>query len=986
MAFLSLALLLTSGCGDSPDPVDPPISSCGPVTCAGCCADGVCMAGNSFRACGLDGVACATCEGEEECLRGVCTPPQAQPDAGADGGTDGGVDDAGTPDAGPQDTYILFEPRGARPVVPQINDLYLDPGTGLVTLPVNLEDSPAQQEYTRDYLNTLDGFPTSSAPSVEVSAALDPLTVNDTTVRVLQVQGPMGATHVVGYNADTHRISIIPTSQRGWNRGSRYVVAVLGGLHGVKDLEGKPVIGSQAWRWVRSATPLVDGAGHSTVSGLSDVDAQRLEVLRPHYAPHLATLASQGISRESVAVLWSFTTVGRPEVSFDLTIPVAPYPSNLFLAPGGTGLNLPVPPAQTSPFLNTLYTGLNKLDGFSTTAPIVSENHPTVGTLASGLVAADSLVAGTRFLRLGSAGAEPSVTACLNCTSSLRPDGTPPSSPQELQFVPQRPLEERTTYAAVVTTDLKDTEGRNVVASANWALVRMAAPLVDGQGKSLLAGLPDNLAMLLEPVRLSLKPALDELAAGGLPRSRITLATVFRTQSTRESLVALAAVPGSLPSAPTYVRDLSSFIPQFGVPHDRLGALLEAGMPNTYLLTGADGSFGTPRQEWVEVVLTVPNTAMPEAGWPVVLFSHEMGGSRMHLMYLANELARSGFATVAMDLPLHGERSQCAGSPSPYDNDNACADPGTQRCDVVTGSPTFGRCVARDSGTRQDCTAPGGESLCASIGQGRCLPTDTGSRRCEGGTFRPSPQSNLQPAISGWNMLQSTSPFAVRDNLRQTVADLSQLVRVLRSAELASALGAVELDTTRLHFVGVGLGGMAGSLFLSVSPDIQRGVLNAPGSDPMALLLTSPTMGNARAAYLAMLASQGITSGTPRFDEVIRLHRQVYDPADPQNVARAMKDHGGVPPGRDVFIQYITRDLLIPTTLTERLLAAANTGTQNVCPAYRWDPDPSTLPDAVRHAFLLYRVGDGAVTDAAQRQAASFLATGVVTDPTEAAR
>ncbi|MGM0525000.1 MAG: VolA/Pla-1 family phospholipase [Pseudomonadota bacterium] len=48
--------------------------------------------------------------------------------------------------------------------------------------------------------------------------------------------------------------------------------------------------------------------------------------------------------------------------------------------------------------------------------------------------------------------------------------------------------------------------------------------------------------------------------------------------------------------------------------------------------------------------------AMPEDGWPVVIFQHGITGEKTNAAGIAGSLAAAGFATVAIDHPLHGDR------------------------------------------------------------------------------------------------------------------------------------------------------------------------------------------------------------------------------------------------------------------------------------------------------------------------------------------
>ncbi|WP_018693470.1 VolA/Pla-1 family phospholipase [Algicola sagamiensis] len=60
----------------------------------------------------------------------------------------------------------------------------------------------------------------------------------------------------------------------------------------------------------------------------------------------------------------------------------------------------------------------------------------------------------------------------------------------------------------------------------------------------------------------------------------------------------------------------------------------------------------------LNVQITVPrdNFSRPATGWPVVILQHGIGYMKEFMLPLAAELAKQGFATVAIDHPLHGSR------------------------------------------------------------------------------------------------------------------------------------------------------------------------------------------------------------------------------------------------------------------------------------------------------------------------------------------
>lgn len=61
----------------------------------------------------------------------------------------------------------------------------------------------------------------------------------------------------------------------------------------------------------------------------------------------------------------------------------------------------------------------------------------------------------------------------------------------------------------------------------------------------------------------------------------------------------------------------------------------------------------------VPVQMTVPDSPaipMPESGWPVVILQHGITSSKDSMLAISGALASLGFATIAIDHPLHGER------------------------------------------------------------------------------------------------------------------------------------------------------------------------------------------------------------------------------------------------------------------------------------------------------------------------------------------
>jgi hypothetical protein len=957
------------------------------------------------------------------------------------------------------DAYVIaqFDPTGSPAVVPSPNDLAINPATGLVNAPIDPTSSEAQQEFTRDYINTLNGFPTTVVATTKI-ADLDPSTLNTAThpntVRFIDLlKGTPIATPPVeadiSYDEETDTVSIKPKAPAtSWPKGGRYAVALIGGDNGLRGNGGKPVIGSAVWAFASSVNPLVTcedltapncltateiipSAETDPAARLADqtASALRLEQLRRSYRPVLDALVEQDkaqggeLKREDIVLMWTFRIMNQPEVTFDPAASIIPFPNDLLRNPATGRLNLPIPPGA-SPTQQQLIGGLNTLDGFSTTAATVSENSDSRGAIEAGSrLDAARVVTGTAFVKLTSApgvvGTEPKVTACINCVSSS--GSTSASNPQQLQFVPQVPLDEKSTYAAIMlasqkkekkdeqgnvigyedTPGLYDERGRKLATNGVFALMRMASPLVK-DGKSQVSGVSDANANALEPLRAGFKPMFDGLEAKGLKRRDIALAWSYTTQSTVSTLAQLHAIPSipalSLPEAPLYLFEVTGSIKGAmsarGLPTANLGKIFEGQMVLPFALTGTGGTLNpNPAQfrfERVQFLLALPAAQAPTDGYPVTIFSHGLTSNRNTALPIINALAGAGHATVSLDTVFHGERSSCVGITAQSglgsidSPDKACA-AATQRCETSTTSPSYGRCV---SDTRNACnpSSPAtGDYACAAAGQGRCIGTSVTDQTlgmCEGGSFALNPSTNA-PAISGWNLLNLGNLFATRDNFRQHTIDHAQLARVLSSAGIDTQLtaqGGGTLDGNKIHYVGQSLGAILGPLYTSVSPNVKKAVFNVPGSNLTGMLLTSPAFAAQRTGFLAALSAQGISPGTPAFDQFLGLAKTILDPADPLNYIYHVEHGAAAPQGtdrREAFIQYIDQDQVAPNALTEELIRAANdrASTKKVA-THPFMPSLGELSLEKRHSFLLDFSGNPVITTQAQTQAIQFLNTG----------
>ncbi|MCL2723979.1 MAG: hypothetical protein FWD69_06020 [Polyangiaceae bacterium] len=936
-----------------------------------------------------------------------------------------------------------FDPSAPVPVAPQPNDLVRDPTTGKIAVPASPADSPAQAEFNRDYLGNLTGFPFESTAQVTVSDDLAPTSVNARSVLVFDITStpmPVAVTpEVVG------RSIVVPPPNGAWTRAHRYAVAVIGGQNGVRGANNENVIGSQTWYLVSGTKPLVSCDGvENTCTDLASLtvptcrpavdiipstetdpaarladqtkSAIQLEQVRCGYDPLLNALQQMGVARQDVPILWTFTIVDAGEMTFDPANGVIPFPNDILLSNGKvnlpnpkTGVPLTQADCQSSDSTTLLYCGLNTLDGFSTIAPLISENSDTLGAALQATIKPESLTTQSVGLAAVASNApateqtQPNFTPCLNCMSSPDASGNVPSSPQQLQWKLNAPLDEKTTYFAYVTSGVTDDGGKPVIASATMALVRLSHPLVDENGKSTVNIVSDEQAAQLEPLRAALKPAFDSLDAAGLPRANVALAFPFTTQSEASVLDQLYAYPSQiqgLPDSPFGVADATDAFPAVpGVDKIFVGTFL-----TPVAITSPSGTLdpANPQILPVNFLVAVPSMDLPANGYPVTIFGHGLGRSHNDAIAIASAIAAKGQVVIAADWIFHGDRTSCTDLKSatglPTD-DAACADPTTMKCDE--GTPV-GLCVLRDDASRADCTpGPEGNVACIMSGQGSCAADS----KCQGAGADLARDATGLPSlgdksISGWNMFSLTNFFATRDNFRQPVIDFAQLLRVIKSqsdtslvAQLSLKNGeAIALDTSNINYVGQSLGGILGTNVNAVSPDTNNVVLDVPGGDLPQIILTAPSFAPQREELIATLAKQDINPGTPAFDQFTGIVQWILDPADPANMGYRLT-HGSPNANRKAFIQFIEGDETVPNVSNFALVTGANRNFVDTPPSFGcMQPlscyefteagdsfDATTAALGTRHGFLLSpptgAAGAG-LTVKAQTQVANFIATG----------
>ena len=603
---------------------------------------------------------------------------------------------------------------------------------------------------------------------------------------------------------------------------------------------------------------------------------------------------------------------------------VLPYPTDLYFNGSTDGtLNMPV-----TPFLPNAAT-MNSLDGFSTFAPATVRFSAPIDPLTIG-------AATVRMIQVvvsNTTKATTGVTAVLTYGTdyTARVATTTDSGGSTLEILPLKPLVPSSAlnnvgYLIILTDGLEDTGGHAATPDANYATIKAALPTCASITNASLNGI-----CLLTGAHLQIAGAV------GVNPANVVQTFSFSTQNTRDSLVIAAnlAVPTPIiavdsgftiqdlipqvpPVADVYVGNLQ--IPYYHSASAPLtgrwvGAPFTAvpGAPTTTHLTRFNPVPLVQTTLPIPLFVTVPNiSAKPPAGWPVVIFQHGLRGNRSQSAAIAATYAAQGFVVAAIDIPLHGITD--VASPL-YQGPNER----TFNLDLVNNN----------SGA-------------------------------------PGPDGNIDG--SGTHIINLTSLLTSRDNLRQAAVDIVQLATSLPGLDLDGDTVA-DIDGSRIHYSGISLGGIVGTVANSLPVDTVSAYLSVPGGGIANLLRESAALSP---TVNAGLGANGLQPGMTLYEQFFRDAQAAVDSGDPLNhVAAAMA-------ARPIVVTQVFQDLVVPNTATQRLINAApfvkaNAGgpTPVAAGMGRWVHFLSGS-----HGSLLDPTASLAVTTEMQTHAASFATLG----------
>jgi hypothetical protein len=340
------------------------------------------------------------------------------------------------------------------------------------------------------WLQTLDGYPTTSPAIAPASAALDPasLTLGANVVALTGAGAPAGV--AVGFDASSDFLTIAPAAP--WALGTWYWFAVRGYDGGVRTAAGTEVVGSPTMSLLKWNDPLDCGVSDpsaldrscpaydlllSQATNSEDAPATAragVEQLQQAWLAYQTAgawdlVAAAGIPKAEVAVLWGFPTHTNSvaELSPPALVPAVTAPNTIAVAVHG-----PIDPASVVPFVVQKQAG---------TIVLMDLTAVATGDLVGGLPPIDATVAGGAIVITG---------------QSAFPAGH--------------------TIGLFFTDGLRDPTGAPLVASPVSMLLTFQGALVDGAGHSYIPGVSDSDAAMLEAGRQQLAPLFDNATLGNL--------------------------------------------------------------------------------------------------------------------------------------------------------------------------------------------------------------------------------------------------------------------------------------------------------------------------------------------------------------------------------------------------------------------------------------------------------------------------------------
>lgn len=811
--------------------------------------------------------------------------------------------------------YAVYDPGTGR--IPTPNQALVDEDAGHIDLSTDGADLTAASIAMREWLNTLDGWSTASAAKLEFSQPIDPTTATSSTLQVWEWGSAPVLTNgtTIEVADDGRAVEILPP-KAGWDRGGTYMVVARGGDDGLRTAEGAPIGPDAAFWYLRLDEPLNDHP--RAFSGATGADRQdtadRMEALRQSLQPYFEHTDASGVLREDVVALWEFRTTTRVELAMDRESQRVPLPFDVLIDPATGLVDLSASDHDTELEADAKEVA-NQLAGFGLTANPFFE---LTGPVDPATVTSDTV----RLYDVAQTATPVEADVRLMAGGGVEACEVDPVD-EDCRFLFVRiardalPLAADRTYAVVVTGGLLDLDGRSVVPMPMGAMLQLPMSLWE-DGEPALSSLDEDSALRLEGVRASQAELLD-----GLGRDTVAVAWPFTTMdpvpSLRETLV-LGELTGVHPTPTIDSRKppwrllgtdhaLADLFPGIGNPGpdlyigrvDGVAEVVQGTIDMPYFLDPEtrrwrDGDAYEARP--IRYLATIPEDP-PSGPLKVVVFGHAVVTDRRFLLTISGELARKGFAAVAIDFPFHGDRLACVDA-------SLVATPNVLPAEL------------------QDLTGLDGELLyfppCESGDDATCSPTGE-CLDADGDVedFSSFPIIDMAP-VAGAALLDVSDIAHIPDHVRQAIVDLGMLSYSLRTEPTWDAVFGRPIERDSFHYAGQSLGSIFGALYVALDPSIDRAVLNVAGANYVDLFLDSTFFSP---QVDAVMLQNELAPGSFESERMLQFATWLLDAVDPLAVA-----HLYAQDGRDAMIQ-IDRvsselgDLIIPNHTTETLQRAS---------------------------------------------------------------
>jgi pimeloyl-ACP methyl ester carboxylesterase len=540
----------------------------------------------------------------------------------------------------------------------------------------------------------------------------------------------------------------------------------------------------------------------------------------------------------------------------------------------------------------------------------------------------------------------------------------------KVAIIPLKPLKEYTSYMAVITNGIRDVDGNDATPDRAYGFGKTQDPWVDESGNSTNPLFDDATAGLLELIRQAVQTYEQSAAAVGIDPDDIVLAWTVHTQSKSRTLKTLRALAQPAPTQIVPTPYNTSVINGFGIANIHMGVITipyyldpateenpaaqlssfwqaEPGAyappfdqipldPTSTHITIANPMPVKKSDQTVPILVTVPNAfsgqSKPDSGWPVVIYGHGITRNRLDALAVADTLASIGYATVAIDFPLHGVSPHAEPTQAPFWIEGTPFAP-------IANERTFDADLVNN-----ETNAFGPDGLIDASGI-TVIPAGIGSMR------------------------------TARDLMRQGITDLSVVAVSLASMDID--LDAMpDLDASNVAYVGHSWGGLHGPAFAAIEPIVTRAFLAAAGGGNARSFNASDTFGPVIESLLKNLA--GVEPGSADYETFLTVWQTLLDSADGINWSAEAAEK------TPIMLHEVIGDTLIPNGV----LTAPLSGTEPMIPIMGLTAYSTTqqsldglrsagrfVPPATHGSLLSPFLGSPAATAEMQKQMASFIAS-----------